>query len=162
MKIRMNYHKTAALLPALLLALAGCSRYSPGTKMSGDLVPFVMKCATDLGAHPLTNNLPAMQAQWTFKSIPLKIGPTEHVQDLIAIQGNHLDEVQAFLKRAFGEINPALGSRPLSPVKGADSLQAIYSPKQIGATLSCSTLTIRPLGMTTTTTMIQIIGSPAR
>jgi hypothetical protein len=128
--------------------------------MSGDLVPFVLNCAAKLGARPRTNDLPHLQAEWLFKTTPLKIGTVEQVQDVIVLTGDHLDEVQAFLKQAFGEPDLALGSRPLSSVKGSNARQGIYSLKQIGAALTFGEFTIRPLGVQSTTTMITIMGSP--
>lgn len=161
MKTHLNHHALVPLLTLLLLAFNGCSRYAPGTKMSGDLVPFVMKCATKLGAHPHTKRLPKFETEWRFKRVPLKMGSANYVQDLIAISGDHLKEVGAFLKQAFGEIDPALGSRPVGPVKGTDGLlQGIYSRKQTGTTLSFETLTTRTFGVTTTTTLITVMGSP--
>lgn len=163
MKTHPTHYALVPLLTLLLLAFDGCSRYDSGTKMSGDLVPFVLKCATKLGAHPQTKRLPKFETEWTFKSVPLKMGSANDEQDLIAISGNHLKEVAAFLKQAFGAIDSTLGSRPLGPVKGTDGLlQGIYSRKQTGTTLSFETLTTRTFGVTTTTTLITVMGSPRK
>jgi hypothetical protein len=94
-----------------------------------------------------------------FKSTPLKIGTVEQVEDVIVLAGDHLDDVQAFLKQAFGEPDHTLGSHSLATVGNSGARQGVYGPRQIGATLSFGTITIRPLGVESTTTMITIIGS---
>jgi hypothetical protein len=112
--------------------------------MSGDLVPFVLKCVTARGASPITNGLPELQAQWICQSEP--------TGDTVIISGSRFDEVQAFLKTAFGEPDRSLGSSPVSSAGGFERRQAIYSVNRIGVGLI--------LAGDSKNTMICIIGAP--
>jgi hypothetical protein len=89
----------------VLVLMVGCSKWGDpvaGTKGSGDLVAFVLQCATGRGGLPATNDLPTIQAEWTVKA--------NLVEDVIFVPGDHYDEIQAFLTRAFGELDRSKGS----------------------------------------------------
>jgi hypothetical protein len=114
----------------LLLALAvGCSKWGdpvPGTKGSGDLVAFVLKCASNRGGHPVTGNIPSIQAEWTLQA--------NLVEDMIFVPGDHIDGIQSFLTRAFGKLDPGKGSLVLTTNKwGVRS--GDYSVQQTGVSL---------------------------
>ena len=140
----MIFRTLKQLIAGSLLVLLGCSKGASGAKMSGDLVPFVLKCAATRGASPTTNSVVTLQAEWTHQGSPL--------EDIIAVSGDHFDEVQAFLKQAFGEPDRALGSIPVSSVGGSSTRQGVYSGRQIGVGLNFSG--------DSKNTVICIIGAP--
>ena len=99
-----------ALLTAATF-LAGCGKWGdpvPGMKMSGDLVPFVLECATLRGGHPATNALASVNAQWTVQS--------NLVQHVIFVHGDHFDEIESMLTQMFGAPDKARGSSPAARV----------------------------------------------
>ncbi len=110
--------------------LAGCSKSGnltlSGTKGSGDLVPLVLQCTTNRGGRLPSITPPRIQAEWTHQSRPM--------QDIILIPGDHFSEVQAFLRQAYGEPDPKLGSPPVRAVGNGQSVT--YSPQQIGVVLN--------------------------
>jgi len=75
---------------AFTLLLVGCSG-----KQSGDLGAFIVQHATQLGARTQeTNVLPRLVADWYYKEDPNGLR--------VYIVGDHLIELESFLKTAFG------------------------------------------------------------
>jgi len=109
---------------------AGCSKGGnltlSGTKASGDLAPLILQCATNRGGRLPTITPPSIQAEWTHQSRPM--------QDIILVPGDRFSEVLAFLRQAYGEPDPKLGSSALRPVGSGQSVT--YSPQQTGVVLN--------------------------
>ncbi len=143
---------------ALLLGLAGCSRTTAGTWMSGDLAPFVLRCATTLGANPRTNHIPRLECKWAFTTMPARFAEAGSVWDTILVAGDHFKDLQGFLKQAFGNPDPALGSHFVSAAEGSYAREVTYSVKQIGVWLTCGLLIIRTPGSSSTNTVIYLSG----
>jgi hypothetical protein len=124
-------HQVKRLFMASFLAalLGGCSKQSgytfPSSKTSGNLVPFVMRCATARGADATTNILPVIHGEWTYM--------WQEKFDTIAMAGDHFSEIQKFLEQAYGVPDTHLGSKAAAPMREGRFLG--YSPQQIGAGL---------------------------
>jgi len=123
--------KSIFLFSFLAVLIVGCSKQGGGLILagangSGDLVPLVMQCATNRGAYPATNTLPAILADWTHQS--------RDIQDIILVSGDHFTEVQKVLEQLYGAPNPTLGSSAVAPVGIGKALT--YSPKQCGVVLN--------------------------
>jgi len=97
---------------------------TPGIKGSGNLVQWMMQCATNRGGHLTTNVLPVIEANWVHHS--------RENQDLVVVEGDHFTEVQKSLELAYG--SPDNEIRSPTPPERSPSL--IYTPKQIGVVLS--------------------------
>jgi hypothetical protein len=123
----MIFRTSKILVSLLLFVLVGCSKTGVSKNMTGDLVPFVLKCVTARGASPITNGLPELQAQWVCQSEP--------TADVVIISGSRFDEVQAFLKRAFGEPDRSLVSPSDPSAGGRDLRKALYGVNRIGVGL---------------------------
>jgi hypothetical protein len=142
-------HRTKWLFMVSFLAalLVGCSKQSgftlPGPKSSGNLVPFVMRCATARGAYATTNLLPVINVEWMYMW-------KENV-DTIVMAGDHFSEIQKFLEQAYGVPDTHLGSSAAAPIRASRFLG--YSPQQIGVRL----------GLTANkySTHVQVITEPA-
>jgi len=123
----MIFRTSKILVLSLLCVLVGCSKPNVGNNMTGDLVPFVLKCVTARGASPITNGLPELQAHWVFQS--------ESWRDVIIISGSRFDEVQAFFKQAFGEPDRSLVSPLGASAGGGELRKALYGVNRIGVGL---------------------------
>ena len=135
----MHHLMRIIMIPFLAGLLGGCSKQSapslPGTKTSGDLVPFVMRCATRRGAYVTTNTLPVIQASW--------IQGSKEDKDIIFVDGDHFSEVQKFLERAYGAPNIGLNSATFGRLRANRLL--IYNLPQVGVVLELtanSTMTV--------------------
>jgi hypothetical protein len=95
--------------------------------MSGDLVPFVLKCVTGRGASPIATTFPEVQAQWACESKPSA--------DNIIVSGHRFAEILVFLKQAFGEPDRCLDSQPNAAAGDFERHQAIYGVNRIGVGL---------------------------
>jgi len=109
------------VLPAALL----CSCTKPAKQMSGDLGSFVLECTTSRGGGAASNRVPTLPAEWAHYH--------SRMQDLISVKGDCFDEIEAFLRDAFGPPDRDRGSIPV--VRTPWGGQGLYSTQQIGVEL---------------------------
>ena len=103
--------KTQSIFSIALLSIVGCGKWGvpvPGTKMSGDLVAFVLQCSSARGGHPDTNGLRNLDTTWTVQS--------NLVQHRIFVHGDHFDEIESMLSKMFGTPDKARGSSPATRI----------------------------------------------
>lgn len=124
--------RTLALVAAIsLLSFTGCGKWGdpvPGVKLSGDLVPVVLQSLIKRGGHPITNDIPSIQARWTLQSNVL-----EHA---FFVRGDHFAEIQSLFTRALGEPDPLKGSIPVARLAGGSTRSGSYHGQQAGALVS--------------------------
>jgi hypothetical protein len=80
-----------------------------------------------LGAHPNTNGLAPIQAEWEYSS--------NDIQVHAFINGYRFPEIQSLLNSAFGEPDSALGSRPARMAGSPGIQEGWYNPRQAGVAI---------------------------